>query len=338
MYLWGSILLMISISASYGMFEYTKRYSFCKGCHEMNQAHDTWIASKHGPILGQIDSCIACHAQEGTLGYIKAKLAGFKSLYYHITGQITGRYLDVAKGTKPVYCMKTGCHAMKDLDKGLKIRVNHQLHAQMGFECVSCHDRIAHGWDEDLRGSPNMQETCFGCHDNKIAPHDECGICHVYQKKMLKGAGGVGLENMPSPHGDELSCKDCHTHACALDLQTCSSCHDSSLIDEKNQVQADVSFELEELGGTLRQLERILKRYESSGMIQDGAFFEDEQKQYDLAKANYEFISRDLSRGIHNVEYTMNMLELSKENANRAIISFQGLVKHRSFVIPPPAR
>ncbi|MBN2373439.1 NapC/NirT family cytochrome c [bacterium] len=321
-YLWGSIILMVFISTAYGMFEYTKRYSFCKGCHEMNQAHDTWMSSKHGPILGEIDSCIACHAEEGAMGYIKVKLAGIKSVYYHVTGQITGGYLEVVKGTKPVYCIKTGCHSMKNLDTGLKIRVNHDFHTKMGFKCVACHDRIAHGWDDDLRSSPNMQNTCFNCHDEKNVSHEDCGKCHIYQENMLKGSGGKGLEDVPSAHGEDISCKDCHKKACFPDLNTCSSCHDNDLINEVNRRQAEVAIELENLKYTLKQLDRIFRYYEQEEN-QDKTFFEEKYKLFELAKANYEFISKDLSRGVHNFDYVWKMLDLSKQKADSIISSYK---------------
>ncbi len=314
--------MMILIGTAYGMFEYTKRYSFCKGCHEMNQAHDTWMSSKHGPILGEIDSCMACHAEEGALGYIKAKLSGIKSVYYHITGEITGHYLEVSKGTKPVYCTKSGCHSINNLDFGLKINVNHEFHAQMGFNCVSCHDRIAHGWDEDLRTMPNMQGTCFNCHNNKIAKHDNCGMCHVYQENMLKGIGGIGVEENPSPHGEELQCKDCHTHACAPDLKNCNSCHEGDIIDDMSSRQVKVSLALERLRGTLRQLERIFNLYQSKGILDCTILFEDKLRLYNEAKENYEFVLKDLSRGFHNFEYVWYILEVSKTKADQVLSQF----------------
>lgn len=315
-------MLMILIGTAYGMFEYTKRYSFCKGCHEMNQAHDTWMSSKHGPILGEIDSCMACHAEEGALGYIKAKLSGIKSVYYHITGQITGHYLEVVRGTKPVYCTKSGCHSINDLDLGLKINVNHEFHARMGFNCVSCHDRIAHGWDEGLRTTPNMQETCFNCHDNKIATHEDCGMCHVYQDNLLKGIGGIGVDESPSPHAEELQCKDCHTHACAPDLTNCSACHDEDIVDDVGALQVRVSLELESLRGTFKQLERIFDIYSSMDIPDYELMLEDKMRLYSDAKENYEYILKDLSRGFHNFEYVWHMLEVSKVKADRAISEF----------------
>ncbi len=314
--------MIVFISTSYGMFEYTKQYSFCRGCHEMNQAHDTWMASKHGPILGNIDSCTACHAQEGFLGYVKTKLAGFKSVYYHITGQITGKYLKVAKGTKPVYCLKSGCHSMKDLDKYLKINVEHELHAKRDIKCVSCHDRIAHGWDDEHRSSPSMQDICFYCHANKTASHDNCGVCHIYQDNMLKGIGGFGLESIQSPHIAELSCKDCHTNSCAPDLQTCSTCHDNDLIERLNRLQADVSYKLEEIKASINQLERIFKQNDNNL-----SEFKEIYQTYILARKNYEYINKDLSRGIHNFDYTWNLLMYSEKKMNNIISSLNYLEK-----------
>ena len=321
-YLWISILLLVFIGTAYGMFEYTKRYAFCKGCHEMNQAHDTWMSSKHGPILGEIDSCMACHAEEGVIGYIKAKLSGIRSVYYHITGQITGRYLEVVKGTKPVYCTKSGCHALNDLDSGLKINVNHEFHARMGFNCISCHDRIAHGWDEGLRSTPNMQDACFNCHNNHIASHDHCGMCHVYQEKMLEGAGGVGVECIPSPHKEDFACKDCHTHACAPDLHNCTDCHEDSIIGEMTSRQAEVSMTLEGLRSTLQQLERIIERCQSRNFPECENLLDDEIRLYNEAKENYELILKDLSRGFHNFQYVRELLEVSTQKADRAFSRF----------------
>ena len=312
--------MMIFISTAYGMFEYTKRYSFCKGCHEMNQAHDTWISSKHGPILGEIDSCMACHAEEGAWGYIKAKLSGIRSVYYHITGQITGHYLEVLKGTKPVYCTKSGCHMIEGLDEELSINVNHKQHEEMGFNCVTCHDRIAHGWDDELRSSPHMQDTCFYCHDNSNASHDDCGMCHIYQERMLRGIEGREVEPLPSPHGEMLECKDCHTRACAPDLQTCTSCHEDMVIEEMHDRQAEVSRALEHLRSNSRQVERIIKSFEIAGV----PGLEAESALYEDARENYEFIVRDLSRGFHNFDYVRMMLDISIDKSNEAISRFSG--------------
>ena len=319
-YLWASILLIVFISGAYGMFEYTKRYSFCKGCHEMNQAHDTWMASKHGPILSEIDSCMACHAEEGAWGYIKAKIGGFKSVYYHITGQINNRYLEVAKGSKPVYCTKSGCHSINDLDVGLKIQVDHKFHEGKGFTCTSCHDRIAHGWDEDLRQTPNMRDACFNCHDDKTAPQDDCGMCHVYQDNMLKGNG---MDDISSSHGEDLLCKDCHTYFCAPDLETCSSCHDMDFMGEVEHLQTRVSVALEELKATLTQLDRMFEHYESNKIIDNKVFFEKNYNMYVEARKNYEFIKKDSSRGIHNTDYVWKLIEVSKERAEEVILFFK---------------
>lgn len=213
---------------------------------------------------------------------------------------------------------------MDNLDSGLKINVNHKNHAHLGFNCVSCHDRIAHGWDEGLRSTPNMQSTCFNCHDNKMASHDDCGMCHVYQENMLKGIKGVGVEKTPSPHSEDLLCGDCHAHACSPDLKNCTNCHESDIIEDMTSLQADISMAIERLRGSIRQLERIVNRYKSKETASIETLIENELKLYNEVKENYEFISKDLSRGFHNFEYVWNMLEASTEKAKRAISSFSG--------------
>lgn len=315
---------MFMISTSYGMFEYTKRTSFCKGCHEMNQAHDTWMASKHGPILGEIDSCMACHAESGALGYIRAKMSGFKSVFSHVVTLIRGDSLEVERGTKPVYCTKKGCHTLSDLDTGLKIKVNHPVHAKKGFDCISCHDRIAHGWDDEIRSSPGMQDTCFNCHDNKSASHDDCGMCHIFQKAMLRGIGAKGVGDTPSPHGEGLSCQDCHTRSCAPDLKTCSSCHDTDMTDQVERRQAEVSIGIEELKASLTQLDRIFTQYGADAP----GIYRDEHSLYEKAHANYHFMQKDLSRGVHNFEYVQEMLDASKEMVDRALSSFREKISY----------
>lgn len=280
----------------------------------MNQAHDTWMASKHGPILSDINSCTACHAKEGAFGYIKAKVAGFASVFYHVLGLLSGESLEVEKGTKPVYCLKSGCHTINDLDNDYKVWVNHPFHVNKGFKCESCHDRIAHGWDEDIQSVPSMQDTCFNCHDDKTASHDNCGLCHVYQEGMLKGSGGFGIPENPSPHGEGLSCRDCHTHACATDHETCYSCHDSDIVDEIATQQTEVSKKLEKIKKTLNQLDRILKQYENYGLLT-----QEDYTLFQMVKKNYEFIEKDLSRGVHNYYYTKEMLSFCDERADAII-------------------
>ena len=138
----------------------------------------------------------------------------------------------------------------------------------------------------------------------------------------MKGIGGEDVERIPSSHGDDLSCVDCHTHACAPDLKTCSACHESSIIDETKSVQATVSMTLERLKGTLRQLERIINRYESIEIQDDESMIKEAIRLYSLSRGNYESIVKDSSRGIHNFEYTQLLLKLSIESADRAIAIF----------------
>jgi hypothetical protein len=139
---------------------------------------------------------------------------------------------------------------------------------------------------------------------------------------MLNGIEGVGVISMPSPHSDDLSCRDCHTHACSPDLKNCTNCHDSDIIDEMASLQAEVSMEIERLRGTLRQLERIVKHYKLKENPGSEILLDNELGLYIEAKKNYEFILRDLSRGFHNFEYVWNILEVSTEKANRAIALF----------------
>ncbi|MGA1869422.1 MAG: NapC/NirT family cytochrome c [bacterium] len=308
-----SIILIILVGFSYGMVEYSRRSSFCRDCHEMGSAHDTWMASKHGPLLGDIDSCYVCHAEEGLIGYIKSKLEGVTSLYFHLTGNFD----DIGGRQKPVYCIKSGCHTMEDIEKDLTINVNHVFHLENGNKCVDCHDRIAHGWDPSIRNSPDMKKFCFKCHNNIIAPKDNCGMCHIYQENMLKGITAQGIENHPSIHGDELTCKNCHAMACNPSLNSCQECHGEEIIESLKKRQFEVSVSLEQLNNSLRQLKRIFEspRYQ-------GDEYKKERECYEMAQYNYNFILKDKSRGFHNFIYCTTILDAAIASMDAIMIGF----------------
>ncbi|MGA1823673.1 MAG: NapC/NirT family cytochrome c [bacterium] len=312
-FLFGSIILIILVGFSYGMVEYSRRSSFCRDCHEMGNAHDTWMASKHGPLLGDIDNCYVCHAKEGFFGYIASKLEGVTSLYFHLTG----KFDDIGGREKPVYCIKSGCHTTEDIEKDLTINVNHLFHLENGNKCVDCHDRIAHGWDPSIRNSPDMKEFCFKCHNNTIAPKDNCAMCHIYQENMLKGINAKGIKDSPSTHREELTCKSCHAEACTPTLTSCTDCHEEDIIKSVKTRQFKISESLEDLNGYLRQLERIFDTppYKNEKHRK-------ERELYEIATYNYNFILWDKSYGFHNFKYCEAILEASISNMNAIMFGF----------------
>lgn len=314
-FLFGSIFLIIFAGLSYGMVEYSRRSSFCRDCHEMGSAHDTWMASKHGPLLSDIDNCYVCHAKEGFFGYVASKFAGVKSLYFHITN----KYDEIGGRKKPVFCIKSGCHTLESIDKNLKINVNHIFHLDRGNKCVDCHNRIAHGWDPDSRNTPSMDKFCFKCHDNTTAPKDQCDLCHVFQDKMLRGKGAMGIEDYPSAHAEELVCQDCHSDACSPTMTPCQNCHEQEIITSYKLRQFEICKDLENLNGYLKQLERIfsMPKYKLDT-------YNKEKELYEFAKHNYNFILNDKTKGFHNFTYCEDTLFFCLKNMEEVMNKFVG--------------
>jgi nitrate/TMAO reductase-like tetraheme cytochrome c subunit len=93
--------------------EYSESASFCTTCHTMTPQKKAYEAGVHQDV-----GCGECHVEPGTLGFVKAKLAGTRELYALVTNTyptpIPAIEHDALPSTKDT-CQK--CHPLSQISK-----------------------------------------------------------------------------------------------------------------------------------------------------------------------------------------------------------------------------
>jgi nitrate/TMAO reductase-like tetraheme cytochrome c subunit len=173
-----------------------------------------------------------------------------------------------------------------------------------GNLCVNCHQprRVF----EAVDGMVEVDSTHWG-------PH------HGPQSIMLLGVGGAGdVEGKPSPMYNlvEDTCVGCHmfneNHSYEPNVAACQQCHTDAEDFDIEGVQTEVEGLIEELRPLLL----------AKGMLEEGETPEDDHPvlgTYPEAEAaalwNYIYIAHeDKSLGVHNPDYTIDLLEASIES------------------------
>jgi len=196
--------------------------------------------------------------------------------------------------------------------------------AQNPITCVLCHDPHEAAHTAQLRLDP--RDVCIQCHTaGDTLP---TGAPHHPQKEMLAGQGAFAADgsrlDVAGPHTTAVAerCVQCHVHQSAPPQPTvenpvntghtflpdvpaaCQECHPGN---QASQFKAEVQGETE---ATLAQL----GPYFTSGspsFIDPATLNAADLARYNVAKFDWEFVTADKSRGVHNVEYTEQLLAIA---------------------------
>ncbi len=143
----GIALLLLILS--FGTMEATSTPNFCSTCHQIKPAVQAWASGPHKTV-----NCLKCHADPGTLGYVKRKVGGLNEVYKQLTNSYdpniqakfnidtciqchSGRYgtdypqaknITLASGSSP-----------------LAPAISHKNIIEQGISCLGCHRAVAHG-------------------------------------------------------------------------------------------------------------------------------------------------------------------------------------------------
>jgi predicted CXXCH cytochrome family protein len=295
------------------------RPSFCSTCHMVKIANDTWQKARHKPQYTK-NSCNACHVEPGLFGSINATIYGVENLYVFLFGP--GE--DDLKAKRPVYCTQKGCHdQMEKSTLGKKIKVSHGFHMKMGYACVTCHDRVAHEEYGMVKANDlsMMKDFCFPCHNDEVAPRKTCGVCHVYQYRMLKGVETpenlVGMTSIHYQSNAEENCQNCHTNPGESAEKSCINCHAEDTLLQYQKEKADISQRLEQVKAQISESEAIMakiKKPEAQGM--DPAW-DQTFALFQIVQKNYAYLTQDNSKGAHNRKLTAAILGKLESDAQR---------------------
>lgn len=218
-------------------------------------------------------------------------------------------HLEVIKGEGEVpkeFCVT--CHGEPErLEKYDDFAFLHKKHVtDKKVECTRCHTEIKHNVKTTVKP---LDYSCDICHQKK----------HNGQKKLYMGVGGRGVENMPSPMFiAQVDCIGCHVERKNPNAKNglefrgitlepsengCIYCHGEDYRGMLAEWKDSVNSELKEVKRNLNQLRPYIKRSSSRAK----QLFED-------AEYNAEFI--EFSKGVHNVDYALALLDKSKEYLN----------------------
>ncbi|MEW6377938.1 MAG: cytochrome c3 family protein [Thermodesulfobacteriota bacterium] len=192
-------------------------------------------------------------------------------------------------------------------------KFSHETHvAGNGLNCSDCHSpRENHG--------KTFQKNCADCHHGKEIKKVKCEDCHVSVKILVKGKGGIGVKEKPSNKLDVVECIDCHRGVPAKKKDTldaikkrCIECHDQSYGEMVVRWKAASEGLLKKVRPKIDKVREEIGRIELRG----GHTFI-YRKLFGEAEFNFNLAKK--GNGVHNLEYTEELLEFANNRLDEAI-------------------
>jgi hypothetical protein len=193
------------------------------------------------------------------------------------------------------------------------VKFSHETHAVGSrLKCSDCHSsRENHG--------KTFQKNCAECHHGKVITKVKCEDCHVAVKRLVRGKGGIGVKERPSNKLDVVECVDCHRSVAAKKIDSldaikkrCIECHDQSYGDMLVRWKATSEGLLKKVAPKLDEVREEMRRIELRG----GHTFV-YRKLFGEAELNYNLARK--GNGVHNLEYTEELLEFANNRLDEAI-------------------
>ena len=323
------ILLLLLIGFSVGAIESTMAPKFCGSCHEMDHVYNAWSKSSHANYYDEHKraGCMDCHAKPGFIGLIEAKFGnGSKSAFYHV------KYM-LSKNKEEIYqriirahahapheaCLK--CHKkFEDTDRAKSISFpHHSPDTEFRDEmCSKCHQFVVHSY-KNVAYEPPHKKMCYDCHKKEDVEIEDCTTCHAGQDEMRKGVGAKGIKGEKDVMYDDAGCTDCHSNSDKMDfkpvVQSCIECHDDDESYGKpaiDEMQAEVKEKLPEIKKEINELREAIKLARRKGIDVTKA-----EKLFNRIVFNYNFIKDDGSKGVHNHDFVVSILDKIDSDINK---------------------
>lgn len=217
----------------------------------------------------------------------------------------------------------TGCHNdpehLKFYDQDIVLHKKHVT--EHSVDCLQCHGEIDHKITSTVR---SMDTSCGSCHSDM----------HNAQQLIYTGSGGIGVDDLPSPmFMANVDCKGCHFkhtvengkaklsgQSRAATEAACIGCHTSDIEGIMDEWIDSIDEILSESQVNLASAERALLRARKQSRNGADIDLEEIERIYRAAKRNYELVF--YGRGVHNVEYAMELLLRCDEDCDK----IQGMV------------
>jgi len=193
------------------------------------------------------------------------------------------------------------------------IKFSHKTHvSRNGLKCLDCHSpRENHG--------KTFQKNCAECHHGRKIKKVKCEDCHAAVKRLVQGKGGIGVKERPSNKLDVVECIDCHRGVPAKKRDSfeavkkrCIECHDQSYGNILVRWKAATEGLLKKVAPKLETVREEMRRIELRG----GHTFV-YRKLFGEAEFNYNLTKK--GNGVHNLEYTEELLEFANNRLDEAI-------------------
>jgi nitrate/TMAO reductase-like tetraheme cytochrome c subunit len=322
------ILLLLLIGFSVGAIESTMDSRFCDACHEMDHVFNAWSKSSHANYYNEHKraGCMDCHAKPGIIGLLEAKFGnGSKSAYYHVVymfkpnkAELYQKIIRKHAHAPHEACLK--CHKkFEETDRAKDITFPHHS-PDCDFRnemCSKCHQFVVHSYKGVPTEVPN-KKMCYDCHKKEDVEIEDCTTCHAGQDEMRKGKGAT-IKGDKDVMLDDVACTDCHTNSDKMDfkpvVQSCIDCHDGDEdygLPKIKEMQEEVKEKLPEIKKEINELRESIKLARRNGIDVSEA-----NKLFKQIISDYNFIKYDGSKGVHNHEYVISILEHIESNINK---------------------
>ncbi|MBS3906334.1 MAG: cytochrome c3 family protein [Syntrophaceae bacterium] len=193
------------------------------------------------------------------------------------------------------------------------VKFSHETHVlTKKMKCMDCHSsRENHG--------KTFLKNCNACHHGEKIKKVKCEDCHISVKRLVQGKGGIGVKERPSSKLDVVECIECHRGVPAKKKDTldaikkrCIECHDQSYGEMLTRWKKSSEGLLTKLAPKIEKVREEIRRIE----IRGGHTFV-YRKPFGEAELNYNLAKK--GNGVHNPEYTEELLEFANNRLDEAI-------------------
>ena len=277
--------------------------------------------SEHYP---QISACYHCHIKDDLISEDTSRYN--HSLVFDGGFECNQCHSDIVVGDGEVpreNCYK--CHwETERLNKYDDTDLMHYAHIYSHkIECNQCHLDIQHRIVKDIETIAD----CQTCHTDY----------HQAQKILFIGEGGKGIPHtMPNIMLEKgLSCKGCHifheessgrlmkSETFVSKAQACETCHGKGFARIMREWEISTEKKLSEINAIYRRANQELRQAKSS---------EREKAQTLLEEAAFNIDIVDRGKGVHNVEYSQELLSASLNKVQEALDVIGSSYKPKSLL------
>ena len=268
-----------------------------------------------------IGGCTSCHIEPK--GDIKVKGWSFNHRKYISRGVSCEKcHLNVVQGDAHVpegKCVQ--CHNEPViLSTKYTSQFMHKKHVtDHKIECANCHTPLRH----EIGKIPTLSHhsaLCDRCHSKEV---------HLGPEDLYRGSGGIGVPDSPSlMYTTNVDCIACHRKGeesqAALHTtkykeramgEACVGCHGEGFDETLKHWKSLISRLRNETHQRIFSAQKLLFDLEKTqGGTKD---FKRAQSLLNEARHNYSFVL--LGNGVHNVEYTIKLLNVSNNKAEQAL-------------------